>query len=85
MQAYNGIARRMNVGQLTACKMDIINNSNISAKNYTPFLPLFVVYIIVCLHVMFVILPLKKILLESKAKAPTDSSIIILNWLSTFR
>ena len=30
---------------------------------------------------MFVILPLKKILLESKAKAHTDS-IIILNWLS---
>ena len=35
MQANNGIARKMNVGQLTACKMDIINNSNISAKNYT--------------------------------------------------
>ena len=36
MQAYNGIARRMNVGQLTACKMDIMNNSNnyISAKIY---------------------------------------------------
>ena len=32
---------------------------------------------------MFVVLPLKKILLGSKAKAPTDS-IIILNWLSTF-
>ena len=34
MRAYNGIARKMNVGQLTACKMDIINNSNISAKIY---------------------------------------------------
>ena len=36
---------------------------------------MFVVYIIVCLHVMFVILPLKKILLGSKAKAPTDSTL----------
>ena len=35
LQANNGIARKMNVGQLTACKMDIMNNSNISAKNYT--------------------------------------------------
>jgi len=35
MQANNGIAGRMKVSQLTACKMDIINNSNISAKNYT--------------------------------------------------
>ena len=35
MQAYNGIARRMNVGQLTACKMDIMNNSNIYLQKYT--------------------------------------------------
>ena len=32
MQAYNGIARKMNVGQLTACKMDKMNNYNISDK-----------------------------------------------------
>ena len=35
MQANNGIARRMNVGQLTACKMDIMNNSNIYLQKYT--------------------------------------------------
>lgn len=35
MQANNGIARKMNVGQLTACKMDIMNNSNIYLQKYT--------------------------------------------------
>ena len=35
MQAYNGIAIRMNVGQLTACKMDIMNNSNVYLQKYT--------------------------------------------------
>ena len=32
MQANNGIVRKMNVGQLTACKMDKMNNYNISDK-----------------------------------------------------
>ena len=39
-----------------------------------------VVYITVCLYYMFVILPLTKILLGSKAQAPFDS--ILFHWLS---
>ena len=32
MQAYNGMARMMKMGQLTACKMDKMNDYNISDK-----------------------------------------------------
>ena len=33
MQAYNGMARKIKVSQLAACKMDIMNNY-ISDKTY---------------------------------------------------